>query len=97
MARKSYMSPFLIATVVGDGDIGITDSQEGVIGGGEVASSILDVLHEWGIDDTALQSLGLNPADLGSWSIRIPGFNANDSSTWEIATDYIISQLYPEL
>lgn len=88
------MSPFLIATVVGDGDIGITDSQEGAIGGGEVADSILDVLLEWGIDDTTLWSLGLDPTNPGSWNI--PGFNANDSSTWEIATDYIISQLYPE-
>lgn len=90
MSKKTYFAPtFMVAS----GGIDITQSQEGVIGGGDVQTDFISYLLDGGLTDEMLtwayEALGSAPQ---GWNLA--GFDYGDDKTWEIALNYIADN-YP--
>lgn len=91
MSKKTYSAP---ALMIASGGIDITQSQEGVIGGGNVYDDIMGQLSE-SLDSDALAWLtsnyGTNPDD---WGKVVPGFDPNDQETWEFLLEFVYNGYY---
>lgn len=89
LARKTYKPPFLLA--FSTYDIGLTDSQEGELGGGG-DTDYSSFWNWWNSEDVAanqdlLLEAGFDPNNPATWEKF--GFDINDPTTWDAMFDLI--------
>lgn len=91
MSKKTYSAP---ALMIASGGIDITQSQEGVIGGGNVYDDIMGQLGE-SLDSDALAWLtGSYGKDPYGWKDVVSGFDPDDQETWDLLLEFVYNGYY---
>ena len=89
MAKKIYIAPMLLAE---NGDIGLTDSQEGAWGGGG-DTVYTDFWDWWNNDEDVVNNkdflleAGFDPYNEDTWAAF--GFDPDNEDTWYGLFDYV--------
>lgn len=93
MSKKTYSAP---ALMIASGGIDITQSQEGVIGGGNVYDDIMGQLGE-SLDSDALSWLTDRlGTDTRTWGETVVGFDPSNQETWELVLEFVMKEYYGE-